>query len=43
MLIHIEKVILCEGKCHDANITLVRIEFRVQIEISRLNLSRDSY
>jgi hypothetical protein len=38
----LRKVILCEGKYHNAMSILANIEFRVLTEISRLNLSRGS-
>jgi hypothetical protein len=39
----LKEVISVEGKYHDATGTLVRLEFRVLTEISRLSLSRASY
>jgi hypothetical protein len=39
----LKEVIPCEWKYHDAISVLARPEFRVLTEISRLNLSRDSY
>jgi hypothetical protein len=38
-----KEVIPCEGKYHDATNVLGRPKFRVLTEITRLNLSRDSY
>jgi hypothetical protein len=39
----LKEVIPNEGKYHDATSTLAKPEYRVLIEISRLNLSRDIY
>jgi hypothetical protein len=39
----LREVIPRDGKYHDAISTLARSEFRTLIEISRLNLSEDSY
>jgi hypothetical protein len=38
----LRKVLPTEGKYHGATSILARPEFRILIEISRLNLSRDS-
>jgi hypothetical protein len=39
----LKEVIPCEEKYHDITSILVRPEFRVLTEISRLNLSQDCY
>jgi hypothetical protein len=39
----LKEVIPCEEKYHNAIGTLARLEFIILTEISRLNLSRDSY
>jgi hypothetical protein len=39
----LKEVILCEGKYHDATKILAHPEYRMLTDISRLQLSRDSY
>jgi hypothetical protein len=39
----LKEVIPCEGKYHNATGSLAKLDFKILTEISRLNLSRDSY
>jgi hypothetical protein len=39
----LKEVILCDEKYHDATSVLARPEYRMLTEVSRLQLSRDSY
>jgi hypothetical protein len=39
----LKEVIPCDEKYHDATNVLTRLEYRMLTDISRLQLSRDSY
>jgi hypothetical protein len=39
----LKEVIPCDGKYHDATSVLARPDYRMLTDISRLQLSRDSY